>query len=88
MKFDPIHKDLYTDGGKRIKRLHCPYGVKWEQLPPGNSGFRTCSVCKHQIVDSATLPDEELLCMTEADPDTCIKVDLNQPNIIVMAYEP
>jgi hypothetical protein len=84
MIFNPITQTLFTNDGQFVKKLHCPYGVRWDGLVEAHgSPHRSCSVCQHPILDTATMADSELLSKLRSAPDTCLKVDLDQPNLIV-----
>ena len=85
MKFDPITKDIYTDKGEFIKRMNCPYRISWDNLEATNSTMRKCSVCDHSIVDTENISDDDLLNMVKQNPNTCLKIDLNQNNIKLLA---
>jgi hypothetical protein len=84
MTFDPITKIIYTDNGEFIKQLNCPYKVHWDNLESYNSNVRMCSTCDRHIVDTELLSDDEVLSMINYKPDTCLKIDLNQPNIKII----
>ena len=81
MKFDPISKDIYTDKDEFVKRMNCPYKMSWDKLEATNSTLRKCSNCNNLILDTEFLTDNELLKIVRQNPDTCIKIDLNQENI-------
>jgi len=83
MIFNPIRKELFTDSGEFIKKLHCPYRERWDSMTPLDSTSRLCSRCDHAVVDTSTVPDDVLLDMLHQNPNTCLKVDLNQHNLIV-----
>ena len=85
MKFDPIDKELYTDDGRLIKKLHCPFKISWDNLEPAAPNYRKCSMCDNSIVDTKYLTDEQLLSMMEQKPETCLKVDLNQENLKIFS---
>ena len=87
MKFNPVTNYLYTDEGALIKKLHCPLHTTWEAMDQ-TSEFRTrkCEGCKRPVHDTAFFKDHDLLQIIESDPHTCLKVDLNQNNLIV-SYE-
>ncbi|WP_027004033.1 hypothetical protein [Hugenholtzia roseola] len=85
MKFDPIKKEVYTDKGEFIKKMNCPYKMNWDNLEQSTTGFRKCANCNHLIVDTELLTDYELLKMVKENPDTCLKIDLNQQNIKLVA---
>lgn len=86
MQFDPIKKTVFTDAGEFVKQMHCPYKMQWDQLELEVAGgaYRKCSKCDHLIVDTGVLTDEELLKMVRGNPDTCLKIDLNQPNLKII----
>ncbi len=85
MKFDPLKKDIYTDNGVFIKRMDCPYKMNWNKMEIINRTTRKCSNCNHSILDTASIPDEELLKLVRLNPGTCLKIDLNQQNIKVIS---
>ena len=84
MKFDPLKKELYTDTGELIKKLNCPYKMKWDDLGLAKRGYRKCSNCNHLIVDTELFTDNQILKMVKDNPDTCLKIDLNQNNINIV----
>lgn len=81
MKFDPITKDIYTDKDEFVKRMNCPYKMSWDKLEATNSNSRKCANCDHLIIDTEVLTDNDLLKIVKQNPDTCLKIDLNQLNI-------
>jgi len=81
MKFNPLKKELYTDDSTLIKKMHCPYKLHWEALEESDTSDRKCNRCNHMIVNTAHLTDQTLLDMVLNNPDTCLKLDINQPNI-------
>lgn len=84
MKFDPLKKEVYTDNGELIKQLNCPFKINWDNLEATNSTMRKCSICDHLIIDTEYISDDELLNMVAENPDTCLKIDLNQHNIKII----
>lgn len=84
MKFDPIKKELFTENGEFIKKMNCPYKVNWDNLEKSNSLSRRCLNCDQQIVDTEHLSDDALLIMMRENPNTCLKINLNQNNIKVI----
>lgn len=85
MKFNPLTKEIHTDKGEFIKRLNCPYKMNWDNLEVTHSTSRKCANCDHLIVDTEFLSDDDLLSMVRQNLDTCLKVDLNQKNIIIVS---
>ena len=84
MKFDPLTKDIYTDKDEFLKRLNCPFKMRWENLEATNSTFRKCANCDHLIVDTEVLSDDDLVKIVRQNPNTCLKIDLNQHNIKIV----
>ena len=85
MQFDPIHKELFTDSGEFIKRMHCPYKVSWDRLEATGSFSRLCAHCDKVVLDTQTLGDQEVLALVRENPETCLKIDLNQANIRIVS---
>ena len=84
MKYNPITQELYTDTGTFLKQLHCPLAKKWEQLDPTSSAqAKTCSTCNRAVYDTSILGDSEVQTMLNTAPETCLKVDINQPNLTI-----
>lgn len=86
MKFDPISKKVYTDQGKFLKKLHCPYQMTWDQLKEIDTKDRFCGICKSRVVDSNDYSDQELFDIIQKNEETCLKIDLNQKNLRVITY--
>ena len=80
MKFNPITKDLFTDEHELIKKLHCPFNVKWSELH-GNETSRQCTKCNHSVINTKGLTDKFLLKMVKDNPNTCLRVGFDQSNI-------
>jgi hypothetical protein len=83
MKYNPIKKELYSDKGEFIKKLACPFLMNWSELQPIKVGVRNCNQCNRAIIDTAILEDDALLEIVRTNPNTCLKVDLNQNNLTV-----
>lgn len=85
MKVNPITREVFTDSGTFIKKLHCPYRINWALIDRLDDKQRLCSVCDRPVLDTATIQDEELLAKVQEDPSTCLTIDLNQSNVIVIS---
>jgi hypothetical protein len=85
MKFDPLTKNIYSDNDEFVKTMNCPYKMSWDQLEVTNSSFRKCSNCDHFIVDTEGLSDDQLLNIVRQNPETCLKIDLNQQNLKIIS---
>ena len=88
MKFNPHTQEVFTDTGHFLKKLHCPYRIRWQVLQQFEESprQRTCSECNHQILDTAQYDDTELLAILTSNPETCLKIDINQPNVETMYH--
>lgn len=88
MKFNPLTKQLFTNDGRLIKRLHCPFRLDWRKLAATeNPAARHCGICEHRVTDTAMLTEEELLELLSENPSACLKVDLNQPNLTIITCQ-
>ncbi|MBK7639610.1 MAG: hypothetical protein IPN93_07605 [Bacteroidetes bacterium] len=85
MKFDPLTKDIYTDKDEFVKTMNCPYKMSWDNLEATSSTLRKCANCDHLIVETEGLTDDDLLKIVIQNPDTCLKIDLNQLNIKIIS---
>ena len=85
MKFNPIKKEIYSDNGQLIKKLNCPYKIKWENLELTNTGARRCENCDHMILDTELLNENEIIKLVKDNPYTCLKIGLNQQNVKIIS---
>lgn len=85
MKFNPLTKEIFTDNGEFVKTMNCPYKMTWDQLETTNLTMRKCSNCDHFIVDTDGKTDDFLLKIVKQNPETCLKIDLNQHNIKIVS---
>ncbi len=82
MKFNPITKELFTDNNLLIKKLECPFNIKWSDLSLTTTyGVRSCNLCKNTITDTDALTDKVVVEIVKLDANICLKVNLNQLNI-------
>ena len=86
MQINIDSKELFTDMGQFIKKLSCPYKMKWEELKPNGKDNRTrqCSTCDHAIIDTAFCTDEDLLQLVKNNKESCFKINLNQDNLKII----
>lgn len=86
MKFNPLTKEVYTDDGRLLKKMNCPYRVSWNSLAPvsNSPADKRCSMCNTRIIDTAGHTDESLAAIMQNDPDTCLKIDFDQSNIKII----
>jgi hypothetical protein len=84
MKYNPITKELFTDNGTFLKKLHCPLAKQWEELIETNSlKGKMCNQCQKTVFDTALLSDIELQNIITGQPHACVKVDINQDNLTI-----
>jgi hypothetical protein len=57
--------------------------VEWEGMEKASFNSRKCSICNHDIIDTAFLTDEDLLKTVETNKNTCLKLNLNQNNLTI-----
>jgi len=50
VKLNPSNKELYTDSGTFLKRLHCPVSVMWKDLMENGSNTRACRVLINNVI--------------------------------------
>ena len=84
MKIKPSTKEIFTDAGAFIKRLHCPINVKWKAMKKMEVDRRICFECNKTIHDTASLNDTDLVRLINNDPQACFRVNLNQENIKII----
>jgi len=84
LKLNPSNKELYTDSGRFLKRLHCPISAKWKDMRVNGTNTRLCSVCDKTIHDTEHLSDAEIEHLLTQDPQACLKVSLNQDNVKIV----
>ena len=89
MKFNPLTNTLYTDKGKLIKKLFCPYAavLQRDDLSVVNGSLgRYCTICESNVIETKDFDDETLLVLLQREPNTCMKIDPNQDNIRIVYY--
>lgn len=84
LKYNPQTGELFTDDGTFLKRLHCPFSKNWEDLIQSDLlKGRLCDQCQRTVLDTSLFEDEVLRQVITSDPQTCLKVDLNQSNLTI-----
>jgi len=84
MKINPDTLDLFTDSGKFLKTLACPYKERWEGMVPNGPATRLCGVCCHEVHDTSLLDDDALEQLLAANPSACLMVSAAQKNCTVV----
>ena len=74
-------RQLFTDSGVPIKKVHCPFSVSSSDLRDSEDLKLSCDRCSHQIVDTESLTDEEVVELLQENPNTCLKINLNDKRI-------
>lgn len=83
MKFNPLTNELFTDDGKLLKKLHCPFTQQWEFMIETTPLHKICEHCAKTVHDTAFLNEEDVKHLINVDAHTCFKVDLNQDNLTI-----
>ena len=88
MKYNPLTKTLYSDNGKLIKKMHCPYpSLQWSDLSSIDGSMdRFCSICESDVIETKDFTDESLLQLLQDNPDTCLKIDFDQKNLRIVHH--
>ena len=84
MKINPSTKEIFTDSGEFVKRLHCPIHVKWKKIKKTEVDTIICFERNKTIHDTASLNDTDLVRLINNDPQACLRVNLNQENIKII----
>ena len=77
-------KELTTDAGEFLKKLHCPLQKTWTTMEPTSQYTRTCTSCSRQVHDTAQMTDGQLKRLLAKDPTTCLAVSPTQLNCTVI----
>ena len=78
-------KELFTDRGEFIKRMHCPFKKQWAELYKTESSLtRLCTECGKAVLDTQKFSDRELLNLINRNPETCLRVNSIQSNLTVI----
>lgn len=86
MKFNPTTKKLYTSDNVFIKRLHCPWNMRWQDMSEINAQQRHCASCEKNVMDIQGLSDAEVLAIAQQDKNACFKLNINSSNIQVINH--
>ncbi len=86
MKFNPLTNKLFTNDNQFLKKLNCPYNLRWQDLSDNSHSTtdRTCSKCSKIILDTSKVKEDELKNILTLNPSTCIKIDLDD---IILTYK-
>jgi hypothetical protein len=84
MKYNPISKELYTNDGIFVKKLHCPLSKQWGELSQTNLlKGKMCDHCQSTVYDTSLFEDNEVVSLLQNNEHTCLKVNLNQSNLTI-----
>ena len=85
LEFDPIHSILRDMHGHVLKKLVCPINKTWSGLTENSAtaSMRHCDNCEKSVTDTALLTYEQVVDAVRQDPNVCLRVRLDQDNIIV-----
>lgn len=86
LNFDPINGILSDVRGQFLKRIHCPMLKVWQDLSQdieGNIGNRFCDSCANVVLDTAYMTSKEIVDVVKNDHQVCLRIGLDQENIII-----
>ena len=87
MKFNPMTNTLFTDEGKLIKKMYCPYAavLHWDDLSTINGSVdRYCDICESNVIETKYFDDDTLFELLQREPNTCMKIDPDQDNVRIV----
>ena len=88
MKFNPITNELFTNDDRFIKKLSCPYMMRWLSLVPLAEGSveraRQCQNCQRPVLDTAQYTEAEILARQQQQPDLCLKIDVEGDQVLLV----
>ena len=84
MKIKPSTKEIFTDAGAFVKRLYCTIHVKWKAMKKNGDRSKICVECNKTIHDTANINDNDIVKLMKNYPQACLKVSLNQDNVIIV----
>lgn len=85
LELDPLHNTLRDMHGRLLKKLVCPINKKWSGLTANTATAhaRHCDNCEKSVTDTAMLTYEQVVDAIKQNPSVCLRVRLDQDNIIV-----
>lgn len=83
MKFNPLTNELFTDGDRLLKKLHCPILQQWEAMTEAIPAHKICDRCSKAVYDTAFLSEANIQELVTNNAQACLKVDLNQDNLTI-----
>ena len=83
MKFNPISGHLWTNDGRLLKKLNCPIGATSKDIIHNESAAK-CKLCHRSIIDVYHMDDKSVAALFDANPDQCIKLSLDAPNMEIV----
>lgn len=86
MKFNPTTQELFTNRKQLIKILACSFDLDWNTFDAesGSENSRSCSLCSHSVLDTASVDGATLLKIVAENPNICLKLNLDQHNIKII----
>ena len=83
MLLNPINRTLWDEEGRLLKRLFCPKGATASDLRDG-----ACRICDREVLALDRVPEAEALARLRADPDLCVSLRLDAPNLRILPHDP
>lgn len=85
LKYSVFTKNLYSESGRLLKSLDCPYDKRWEALSPISASSRRCEMCSKSVTNTKSLSTQEIERLLEQSPNACIAVSSDQQNIQILS---
>lgn len=85
--FNPTNNTLYDKNKTVLKKLEC----KFESRLPIETHKEfllnnRCPMCKIKVIDTSKISESKLVELININSNACLKIDINQTNIIVETY--
>ena len=86
--FNPLDNTLLDSNKNVLKKLECIFeSIITEETHKESRKKNRCLLCKKNVINTSIIPENELLELIHNNPLTCLKIDINQQNIILDTYD-
>ena len=83
MLFNPMSKRIFDEEGRFLKKMSCPKGATAADLRNG-----ACRLCDREVMPLDHTAELVALARLRANPDLCVSVSLEAPNVKVVLHDP
>jgi hypothetical protein len=82
--FNPLNNTLLDRNKNVLKKLECIFeSILKEETYKESKGINPCIMCKNNVINTSIIHENELFELIQNNPNTCLKIDINQINIII-----